>query len=108
MTLARQALFEAIPSRRNAPTKRQRQILSSQDLVQFRDDVSLTKQTESWLRFSARQINEQLNQTGPFWQSEPFDHLVRSDEQFVYLSDYVRNNPTKAGLKEGEYLLYER
>ena len=77
-------------------------------LVQFRDDVSLTKQTESWLRFSARQINEQLNQTGPFWQSEPFDHLVRSDEQFVYLSDYVRNNPTKAGLKEGEYLLYER
>ena len=77
-------------------------------LVQFRDDVSLTKQTESWLRFSARQINEQLNQTGPFWQSELFDHLVRSDEQFVYLSDYVRNNPTKAGLKEGEYLLYER
>ncbi len=77
-------------------------------LVQFRHNVSLAKQTESWLRFSARQINEQLNQTGPFWQSKPFDHLVRSNEQFEYLLDYIRSNPKKAGLKEGEYLLHER
>ena len=77
-------------------------------LVQFRKEVSMTKQTGSWQRFSARQINQQLNQTGPFWQSEPFDHLVRSNEQFVYLLDYIRNNPIKAGLKEGEYLLHER
>ena len=77
-------------------------------LVQFRNSVSMAKQTESWLRFSARQINEQLGRAGPFWQSEPFDHLIRSNEQFLYLLDYIRSNPIKAGLKNGEYLLYER
>ena len=77
-------------------------------LVQFRNSVSMAKQTESWLRFSASQINEQLGRAGPFWQSEPFDHLIRSNEQFLYLLDYIRSNPIKAGLKNGEYLLYER
>ena len=77
-------------------------------LVQFRAQFNLKKQTASWLRFSAREINRQLNLTGPFWQSEPFDHLIRSEEQFFYLSDYIRDNPKKAGLASGEYLYYER
>ena len=73
-------------------------------IVQFREGFPLRKQTDSWLRFSATQINQLLGLKGSFWQPEPFDHLIRSLDQFEYLRDYVWDNPTKAGLKEGEFL----
>jgi REP element-mobilizing transposase RayT len=75
-------------------------------LVQFRPQVSLSEQTESWLRFTARKINMHLGKRGAFWQSEPFDHLVRSAEQFDYLQGYIAENPRKANLEAGEYLYW--
>lgn len=77
-------------------------------LVQFLDGVTLSQQTDSWLRYSASQINQRLNRKGKFWQSEPFDHLVRSAEQFAYLQGYIRDNPIKARLRQGEYLYWTR
>jgi REP element-mobilizing transposase RayT len=60
----------------------------------------------SWKGFSARQINRLLGRTGAFWQSETYDHIVRSEEQFGHYRGYIANNPVKARLKEGEYVLY--
>jgi putative transposase len=77
-------------------------------LVAFPDADSLEKQQASWLRFTATQINRRINQSGHFWQQEPFDHLVRSLEQYEYLQNYIRDNPAKAKLKPGEYLYYRR
>lgn len=77
-------------------------------LVQFRSGWNLKKQCESWLRYSAREINRLLGQRGAFWQSEPFDHLVRSPEQFEYLQKYIADNPSKANIAEGESLLWQR
>ena len=77
-------------------------------LVQFRTTTTLKAQSESWLRYSARQINLELGQQGPFWRSEPFDHLVRSLEQFEYLQQYIADNPRKANLSVGEYLYWSR
>jgi len=77
-------------------------------LVQFRPPTTLKAQAQSWLRFSAREINKQLGRSGTFWQSEPFDHLVRSSEQFEYLQRYITDNPKKANLREGEYLYWSR
>jgi type I restriction enzyme R subunit len=59
---------------------------------------------DSWLHYTARQINQATGETGRFWQQEPFDHLVRSVEQYEYLRRYIADNPCKAGLKPGEYL----
>jgi hypothetical protein len=73
-----------------------------------RASISLASQTESWLRFTAREINKRLARHGAFWQSEPFDHLVRSAEQFVYLKGYIAHNPQKANLQKGEYLYWTR
>lgn len=73
-------------------------------ILQFRADFTLAKQTDSWLRFSARKINGRLRQKGAFWQAEPFDHLIRSERQFLYLRNYIRDNPKKAGLRRGEFL----
>ena len=56
-----------------------------------------------WLRtlkgFTAHQANAILGRKGaPFWQSESYDHLVRSDEEFGRIQRYIENNPVKAGL----------
>lgn len=72
-------------------------------LAVFRSPESLKTQCDSWLHFTAVQINQALDRKGKFWQQEPFDHLVRSAEQYEYLRDYIRQNPVKAHLQPGEY-----
>jgi REP element-mobilizing transposase RayT len=62
----------------------------------------------SWKKYSAVRINAILGRHGHFWQEESFDHLVRSAEQFEYLRTYIADNPIRAGLNLGEYILYQR
>ena len=73
-------------------------------LLQCRPDWTLRRVANTWLDFTARRINKAIRRSGHFWQSEPFDHLVRSAEQFEYLRQYIRDNPSRAGLKSGEFL----
>ena len=73
-------------------------------LAAFSDSDRMNKQFASWLHYSACQINRRLGQKGRFWQQEPFDHLVRSADQYEYLRRYIEENPKKANLKVGEYL----
>lgn len=77
-------------------------------ILQFRPGHVLKELSQSWLRLSARRINAHLEQSGPLWRSEPFDHLIRSLKQFERLRAYIRENPEKARLKEGEYFYYTR
>ena len=73
-------------------------------LAAFATAESLYEQCDSWMHYTAFQINKKLKRAGKFWQSEPFDHLVRSPEQYERLRRYIRDNPKKAGLQPGEYL----
>lgn len=55
---------------------------------------------------SARKANQLLGLTGqPFWQGESYDHLVRSQEEFERIANYILQNPVRAGLggSEEEY-----
>lgn len=74
----------------------------------FPHEKAMLAQCESWKHFSAVQINRRLGRKGRFWQQDAFDHLVRSEEQFWYLRDYIANNPRKAGLRPGEFLYYSK
>ena len=47
---------------------------------------------------SARQINVALKRSGPVWQEEFFDHVLRSNDSLVERVDYVCQNPVRAGL----------
>jgi REP-associated tyrosine transposase len=47
---------------------------------------------------SARQINKTRDSIGSVWQSESFDHILRSDEDVMKTADYICNNPVRAGL----------
>ena len=72
-------------------------------LMAFSDEDSMLTQCESWKHFTATQINRKLGRRGRFWQQDGLDHLVRSEEQFVYLRSYIAGNPNKAGLRIGEF-----
>ncbi len=73
-------------------------------LAVFPSEELLKQQCDSWLHFTAFRINPLIGSKGKLWQQEPFDHLVRSIEQYEYLRDYIRKNPEKARLKPDEYV----
>jgi putative transposase len=73
-------------------------------LVCLQKDITLEAQCESWKSFAARQVNRLLGRRGRLWQSESFDHLVRSPEHFLYFQRYIAENSINAGLRPGEYL----
>jgi REP element-mobilizing transposase RayT len=77
-------------------------------IVQFRADSGKSIVGQSWMRYSARMINPRIGESGAFWQAEPFDHVIRSAEQFVYLQKYVGNNPAKSKLRTGEFHFWKR
>ena len=76
-------------------------------MVQFRTEKAKSIVGQSWMRYAARQINLKTSESGAFWQAEPFDHVIRSAEQFNYLRSYIAKNPIKASLLSDEYLLWQ-
>jgi REP element-mobilizing transposase RayT len=54
---------------------------------------------------SARRINILLRRSGPVWQEEFFDHVLRSNDSVTEKVDYICQNPVRSGLveTEGEY-----
>jgi type I restriction enzyme R subunit len=73
-------------------------------LTAFSATDAMIAQCDSWLHYTAFQINKAIGEKGKFWQQEPFDHLVRNQLQYEYLRRYIADNPYKAGLKPREYL----
>ena len=57
--------------------------------------------------YSAKVINSALSSSGTFWQRESYDHIARDADQLEKFQTYIRNNPAKAVLKEGDYFLSE-
>lgn len=53
----------------------------------------------SWKSYSSKLANKMLNRTGTFWQSEPYDHLIRSLKEYRFQVEYVWSNP--GNLKSG-------
>lgn len=47
---------------------------------------------------TARSANNILDRSGSFWETESYDHVVRSEAEFYRVVGYTLNNPVKAGL----------
>ena len=54
---------------------------------------TLSESLQAWKSVSAHRINQALGRSGPFWQKESFDHIVRSEAQFERLRAYIQRNP---------------
>jgi putative transposase len=52
----------------------------------------LEKIMHSWKSFSAKEINKRFARTGPVWQHESFDRIVRDSMEFRKTERYIRNN----------------
>lgn len=46
---------------------------------------------------TSRAINLLMNQSGPFWQKDSYDHLIRNEKELGNIGDYIIENPVKAG-----------
>ncbi len=68
-----------------------------------KEGESLAEILHSIKRFSAREANKVLGREGAFWQKETYDHIIRSEEEFVKQTAYVMGNPEKAGLVGWEF-----
>ena len=76
-------------------------------LTSFRQGELLKNRLQRWKGGSARCINEELQRTGRLWQLGYFDRLIRDAEHFGNCVRYIRRNPQKACLREGQYALWE-
>lgn len=51
----------------------------------------------------ARFVNDATGSSGPVWQSECFDRIVRDEEHLFRVVQYIGRNPKKAGLPEASW-----
>ncbi|CAN5809945.1 hypothetical protein BH11VER1_BH11VER1_03710 [soil metagenome] len=56
-------------------------------------DVTLGRILQYWKGGSARVINLAIERTGPLWQVESFDHIVRSEAQLQHFQRHIMMNP---------------
>lgn len=62
------------------------------------DTFPLEHILQSWKRHTGREINRLLGTSGPFWQDETFDRIIRDEEHLYRAIQYIGANPRKAGL----------
>lgn len=60
-------------------------------LISIPDSSTLTEMWAGWKRFTARRAKIE-------WQRGFFEHRLRGDEGWEQKSDYIRQNPVRAGL----------
>lgn len=59
------------------------------------DKQNLYKVMQSHKSYTARKCNAILQRTGPFWEPEAYDHIVRNGE-YENIVNYILQNPVKA------------
>ena len=60
--------------------------------------TTLSAIMQSLKGYTAYKANRLLGRSGPFWQPESYDHIIRTPREWHRIVTYVLNNPVKAGL----------
>jgi type I restriction enzyme R subunit len=61
-------------------------------LLQVTPDQELKTIMETWYGVTTHRINKALKRSGTLWQPDPFDHIIRDDEELTRTRAYIRNN----------------
>jgi REP element-mobilizing transposase RayT len=69
--------------------------------------VALQELVHSWKSYTSKGINALLGRRGVLWQKDYFDRLVRDGRHLDNCIRYIRRNPAKAKLREGQFTLCE-
>ena len=67
----------------------------------------LGKIMSCWKGFTGYEIRRQTGTSGKLWQKDYWDRLIRNPEHYWNCVEYIRENPGRAGLGEGEFVLFE-
>ncbi|RYD31982.1 MAG: hypothetical protein EOP87_13680 [Verrucomicrobiaceae bacterium] len=76
-------------------------------LLSLDRNLDLGETVASWKRFTATRINRNEGKSGPVWQQDYFDRIVRDWDHFMNIARYIRRNPAKARITQGEFVVYE-
>ncbi|MDH7528379.1 MAG: TaqI-like C-terminal specificity domain-containing protein, partial [Ignavibacteria bacterium] len=68
-------------------------------LIRPRNDYTLSDILHSIKSYSAHRINKVLNRKESVWMHESYDHIVRNENSFLAIKNYIRSNPIKANVK---------
>ena len=58
---------------------------------------TLSKILQGWKSFTSHAINKNLGTQGQLWQSDCYNHIIRSEKEYYQQIRYVWDNPLKAG-----------
>ena len=56
-------------------------------------EYSIAEIVKSWKGFTAREINKQSGKKGSLWEEDYWDRLIRSEQHFFKVMEYIRENP---------------
>ena len=73
-------------------------IFTPQINIEAKEMYSLAELMDAVKGASAHGINKMLGRTGRVWQTESFDHVLRSSENVDAKIAYVAENPVRRGL----------
>ncbi len=74
-------------------------------LVKPLEPHSLRNIVHGWKSLSAGHVNRLTGSSGQLWTHESFDHIVRSWRDLERFRLYVEQNPARARLPAGQYLV---
>jgi REP element-mobilizing transposase RayT len=61
-------------------------------------EFPVTRAMSSLKKYTALRANRHLHRSGPFWQPESYDHVIRDSDELLHQVWYVIQNPVKARL----------
>ena len=67
-------------------------------LIETLPGFPLADIVHSWKSYTAKQANKTLERTGAFWMPDYFDRYIRDEPHLVAVTNYIEQNPVKAGL----------
>jgi len=62
----------------------------------------------SWKSFTAKEINKLRGSEGEIWQKDYWDRIVRDSNHRANILSYISQNPVRAKLREGAFVLWTR
>jgi REP element-mobilizing transposase RayT len=60
--------------------------------------VHLSRIYHSFKSWTAQKINNAEGRSGPLWQDESYDHIIRNREDYEEKAAYILDNPRRRGL----------
>lgn len=68
-------------------------------LVETIDGYKLSEILKSWKGVSARKINGKMGKAGQVWMEESFDRLIRNEQHYNNVIDYINKNIRQGGVR---------